>query len=71
MKKSKKNKKEVYRHGIVPKDSSYKNSKIYNELKNIPGTRIDMVKGIIFLDGDRKTIQKYLDDNRNLFEYIK
>ena len=67
----KKHKKEVYRHGIVPKDSTYKNSKIYNELKNIPGTTIDMVKGIIFLDGDREAIQKYLDENRNLFEYTK
>lgn len=64
-------KKEQYVHGIVPKDSSYKNSKIYNDLKNIPGTSIDMVKGIVFLDGDRKKIQQYLDNNRDLFEYTE
>lgn len=63
-------KKEQY-VGIVPKDSTHKNSKIYNDLKNIPGTTIDMVKGIIFLDGNRKKIQQYLDKNRNLFEYTK
>lgn len=64
-------KKECYVHGIVPKDSKYQNSKIYNELKAIPGTSIGMVKGIIFIDGDRKKLQKYLDKNRDLFEYCK
>ena len=65
----KKDKKERYVHGIVPKDSKHKNSKIYNDLKNISGTSIDMVKGIIFIDGDRKKLQQCLDKNRHLFEY--
>ena len=34
----KEQKKERYIHGIVPKDSTYQNSKIYNELKSIKGT---------------------------------
>ena len=67
----KKKNKERYVHGIVPKDSSYQNSKIYNELKAINGTSIGMVKGIIFIDGDRKKLQEYLDANRDLFEYCK
>ncbi len=65
----KKPQEERYVHGIVPKDSSHKSSKIYNELKAIPGTNIGMVKGIIFIDGDRPKLQQYLDANRDLFEY--
>ncbi len=53
---------------IVPKDLICE-SLIYDGLLNISCTRIDFVKGIMFLDGDREKIQEYLDQNRDLFEY--
>jgi hypothetical protein len=59
--------------GIVPKDSTYKNSKIYNDLKAINGIAIDMAKGIIFLSAasieSRDEAQKYLDEHLDLFVY--
>jgi len=58
---------------LVPKDQTYCNNKIYNDLSKMKGVSIRMIKGMIFIntnsDDTKEEAQKYLDDNKDLFEY--
>jgi len=58
---------------LVPEDQTYCNNKIYNDLSKIKGVKIRMIKGMIFIntesDDIKEEVQKYLDDNKDLFEY--
>lgn len=60
---------------LVPKDKTYKNSKIYNDLKSINGINIDMVKGMIFLshsgEKSKADITKYLEENTQLYNFTE
>ncbi len=58
---------------LVPTDKTYCNNEVYNQLKKIPKTHVDMVKGMIFVscsdESNKIEVQQYLDENKNLFQY--
>lgn len=60
---------------IIPKDTSYQNSKIYNELSQINGISLSMIKGLIFVshsgEQSKKAATKYLEENKNLYRFTE
>jgi nicotinamidase-related amidase len=58
---------------LIPKDKTFKNSKIYNDLNSIKGIHLDMVKGLIFVshsgEKSKKEAAKYLENNTHLYRF--
>ena len=58
---------------LVPKDKNHEDNILYKKLKKMDGVHVGTIKGMIFIEVRdelaKKQVQKYLDENKKLFDY--